>query len=120
MTHALAIDTTSQVLSLALMKDDRPAGQIYDAVGNSMNRTILNVIDGMLKEAALTTNDLDVIIAARGPGSFTGTRIGLALARSFAQVLGLPLVGVDSLRLLAAQAAPEPAPRWRRARPVPP
>ena len=107
MTHALAIDTTSQVLSLALMKDDRPAGQVYDAVGNAMNRSILTVIDGMLKGAGLTTEDLDVIIAARGPGSFTGTRIGLALARSFAQVRGLPLVGVDTLRLLAAQAAPE-------------
>ena len=106
MTHALAIDTTSQVLSLALMKDDRPVGQVYDSVGKTMNRSILTVIDGLLKEAQLTTEDLDVIIAARGPGSFTGTRIGLALARSFSQVRHLPLVGVDSLRLLAAQAAP--------------
>ena len=40
MTNALAIDTTSQVLSLALMKDGRPAGQVYDSVGKTMNRSI--------------------------------------------------------------------------------
>ena len=107
MTNALAIDTTSQYLSLGLMKDGRTVAQHYDPAGKEMNRTILTVIDGMLKDARLTTHELDVIVAARGPGSFTGTRIGLALARSFSQVRGLPLVGVDTLRLLAAQAAPE-------------
>lgn len=108
MTNALAIDTTSEVLSLGLMKDGRCVAQHYEAVGREMNRSILSVIDRMLVGAELDTEALQLIVAARGPGSFTGTRIGLAMARSFAQVCGLPLVGVDTLRLLAAQAVTEP------------
>ena len=108
MINALGIDTTSDCLSLGLMKDGRLVAQHYEATGTEMNRTLLTVIDRMLTAAELETEALHLIVAARGPGSFTGTRIGLALARSFAQVRGLPLVGVDTLRLLAAQAVPEP------------
>lgn len=106
--NVLAIDTTSQYLSLGLMKDGITVARHYENAGTGMNRTILTTIDGMLRGAQLTTEALHLIVAARGPGSFTGTRIGLALAKSIAQVRGLPLVGVDTLRLLAAQAAPGP------------
>jgi tRNA threonylcarbamoyladenosine biosynthesis protein TsaB len=104
---ALAIDTTSHCLSLALMKEGRTAARHYSAAGTEMNRTLLQVIDGLMREAGMAPEQLELIIAARGPGSFTGTRIGLALARSFAQLRRLPLIGVDTLGLLAAQAEPE-------------
>ena len=104
---ALAIDTTSHFLSLALMKEGRPAAWHYSAAGTGMTRTMLRVIDGLMREAGIAPEHLDLIIAARGPGSFTGTRIGLALARTFAQVRRLPLIGVDTLALLAAQAEPQ-------------
>ena len=73
--NALAVDTTSEYLSLAVMKDGRTAAQVYTATGTEMNRTILIVIDRLLKEAGLATEELQLIVAARGPGSFTGTRI---------------------------------------------
>ncbi|MCZ6843290.1 MAG: tRNA (adenosine(37)-N6)-threonylcarbamoyltransferase complex dimerization subunit type 1 TsaB [SAR324 cluster bacterium] len=103
MTNALAIDTTSEFLGLALMKAGRLAANHYEATGTEMNRSILTVLDDLLARAALKLEDLELIAVARGPGSFTGTRIGLAVAKSFALVQGLPLVGVDTLRLLAAQ-----------------
>ncbi len=107
MTNALAIDTTSDVLGLALLKDGRLAANHYKPTGKAMNRTILLVLEGLLAGAGLTLGALHLIVAARGPGSFTGTRIGLAVAKSIAMVQGCPLVGVDTLRLLAAQTEPE-------------
>jgi tRNA threonylcarbamoyladenosine biosynthesis protein TsaB len=105
--HALAIDTTSDVLSLALLRAGRLAAAQYDAIGRRTTQEILPRIATLLREAGLAPGDLDVLVVARGPGSFTGTRIGMAVALTFAQVTGRPLVGVDSLRLLAAQTAPE-------------
>jgi tRNA threonylcarbamoyladenosine biosynthesis protein TsaB len=105
--HALAIDTTSDVLSLALLRAGRLAAAQYDAIGRRTTQEILPRIASLLREAGLAPGDLHVLVVARGPGSFTGTRIGMAVALTFAQVTGRPLVGVDSLRLLAAQTAPE-------------
>jgi tRNA threonylcarbamoyl adenosine modification protein YeaZ len=72
-----------------------------------MARTIFTRIDELLAGAKLTPRDLHFVAAARGPGSFTGTRIGLAIALTLSQVTGVPLIGVDTLRLLAEQTDPE-------------
>jgi len=106
MTHALAIDTTSAYLSLALVRDDEPVGSHYALCGPDMNRTILEQIDVLLRGAELSARDLDVLFVAVGPGSFIGTRIGMAVALSFAQVTGRPVLGVDALHVLAAQVEP--------------
>ena len=106
MTSALAIDTTSDSLSLALLRCGEPAGSHYERCGARMNRTLLGTLDRMLRQAGMDVPGLDVILVARGPGSFTGTRVGLALARSFGQITGTPLIGVDTLHLLAAQTDP--------------
>lgn len=110
MTRALAIDTTSDVLSLGVRNGDGPLHQVYERCGAAMNRRLLTTIDALLGEAGLAPAALDVVLVARGPGSFTGTRMGLAVARSFAQVAGTALVGVDTLALLAAAVDPAQAP----------
>ncbi|MBI3991863.1 MAG: tRNA (adenosine(37)-N6)-threonylcarbamoyltransferase complex dimerization subunit type 1 TsaB [Candidatus Lambdaproteobacteria bacterium] len=106
MTRALAIDTTSDYMSLALHVDDASVGSRYELSGARMNAALLPAIGDMLDAAGLTPRALDVIVVARGPGSFTGTRLGLAVALTFAQVLGTPVVGVDTLQVLAAQTEP--------------
>ena len=108
MTHVLAIDTTSDMLSLAVARDDVPVASYYASSGTRMAGEMFAVLDGLFEESGLTLADMGLIAVARGPGSFTGTRLGLAMARTFAQVQGCPLVGVDTLRLLAAQAQPTP------------
>jgi tRNA threonylcarbamoyl adenosine modification protein YeaZ len=105
-THALAIDTTSEFLSLAVLEAGRPVANHYALAGTRMNRSVLLVIEELLAGAGLTPEALDLLIVARGPGSFTGTRIGLAVAKSFAQVHRRPLIGLDTLHLLAAQSEP--------------
>ena len=106
--NALAIDTTSDVLSLALLQRGRPAGSCFDAIGRRTTQEILPRIGALLEAAGLEPAELDVLVVARGPGSFTGTRIGLAVALTIAQVTGRPVVGVDALALLAAQSEPAP------------
>jgi tRNA threonylcarbamoyl adenosine modification protein YeaZ len=104
--HALAIDTTSDYLSLALLKADQPVGSHYALCGVQAAKRIFAEIETLLAGAELTAAELDLIVAAVGPGSFTGTRIGLAVAQTFAHVLARPIVGVDTLQLIAAQTEP--------------
>ncbi|MBI4084032.1 MAG: tRNA (adenosine(37)-N6)-threonylcarbamoyltransferase complex dimerization subunit type 1 TsaB [Candidatus Lambdaproteobacteria bacterium] len=106
MTNALALDTTSDMLSLALLKAGRPAASHYAPCGTRTAQVALEVIDGLLRSAGLELGRLDVLVVARGPGSFTGTRIGLAIALTLGQVTGRPVIGVDSLHVLAAQTGP--------------
>jgi tRNA threonylcarbamoyladenosine biosynthesis protein TsaB len=99
----LGIDTTSDYMSLALHVDGAAVDSRYELRSARMNAVLLPTIGEMLAGAGLAARDLDVIVVARGPGSFTGTRLGLAVALTFAQVLGTPLIGVDTLQVLAAQ-----------------
>ena len=108
MTNALAIDTTSEMLSLAVAREGQPVAHHYAQSGTRMAGEMFGVLDGLFEEAGLTLAEVEVIVVARGPGSFTGTRLGLAMARTFAQVQGCPLIGVDTLRLLAAQCQANP------------
>ena len=109
---ALAIDTTSDYLSLALLRDGKPVASHYALCGTRMARTIFTRMDELLAGAKLTPRDLHFVAAARGPGSFTGTRIGLAVALTISQVTGIPLIGVDTLRLLAEQTDPNSVGRF--------
>ena len=110
--HALAIDTTSEYLSLALLKEGRPVASHYALCGVKATQLIFREIDTLLAGAALRPRDLDGILVAVGPGSFTGTRIGMAVAQTFAQVLERPVIGIDTLHLLAAQSEPRPNERF--------
>lgn len=105
--NALAIDTTSDTLSLALLARGRPAGECHEDLGRRITQTILPRIDDLLQAAGLSPDELNAVLLGRGPGSFTGTRIGLAVGLTFAHITGCPAVGVESLRLLAAQADAE-------------
>ena len=100
---ALAIDTSSDWLSLALLVNDEPVASVYSRQRTRVNRILFTELDTLLQGAGLELRGLDLLVVARGPGSFTGTRLGLAVAQTFAAVTGIPLIGVDTLALLAAQ-----------------
>ena len=69
---------------------------------------VLEMMREVLSEAGARPADLGVIVALRGPGSFTGVRIGLATAFGFHQALGLPATGVSTFEILAAAAEAPP------------
>jgi tRNA threonylcarbamoyladenosine biosynthesis protein TsaB len=97
----LAIDTAAQTGSVALLHGQTLVAESLVNVQATHSELLLDQIDQALRLAGLVLSDLDLIAAVRGPGSFTGLRIGLATANGLAQALGLKLIGVSSLQLLA-------------------
>ena len=99
----LALDTSTEYLSLALALDGKLhvrellAGQKHSAL-------ILPLLRELLDEAQVELPDLDGIVFGQGPGSFTGLRIGCGVAQGLAFGAGLPVVGVGTLLALAEQA----------------
>lgn len=102
----LALETSSQIGSVALQVAGRTLAREL-ATPREQNEQLLRLIDTLLAEAGAQLRDLDAIVFGRGPGSFTGLRVCVAVAQGLSVVSGVPLVGVSSLRCLAQRAARE-------------
>lgn len=100
----LAIDTSGPSMSVALAERGRVLCEEFIRIGMNHSEKLIPSIGKALKRAGWGIGDVKKIAVTTGPGSFTGVRIGLACARITAQVLGLPLVGIDSIRVLEAGA----------------
>lgn len=98
----LAIDTSNQILSVALLEDTKLIASHTTNVKNTHSITLMPAIENLLKQAKLTVADFDRFVVAKGPGSYTGLRIGVTTAKMLAASLNKELVGVSSLQLLAA------------------
>jgi tRNA threonylcarbamoyladenosine biosynthesis protein TsaB len=95
----LAFDTATDTATSALVADGVTLGE-----RRTRPQSLLADVDVLLVAAGLAPSDLDAIVVGTGPGSFTGTRIGLAVARGLALSLDLPVAGVSTLDALAAAA----------------
>ena len=95
----LAFDTATAVAASALVDDGEVLGERF-----SRAVTLLEDVDALLRQAGAHPSDLDRLAVGIGPGSFTGTRIGLAVARGLALARDLPTAGVSTLAALAAGA----------------
>jgi tRNA threonylcarbamoyladenosine biosynthesis protein TsaB len=95
----LAFDTATAVATSALVDGDEVLGERI-----SRAQTLLEDVDALLRQAGSHPPDLDRLAVGIGPGSFTGVRIGLAVARGLALSLDLPGSGVSTLDALAAGA----------------
>jgi tRNA threonylcarbamoyladenosine biosynthesis protein TsaB len=93
----LAFDTATDVATSALVEDGRVLGE-----RTSVPRTLLEDVDALLGAAHASPADLDALVVGTGPGSFTSTRIGLAVAQGLALALDLPVAGISTLDALAA------------------
>lgn len=101
----LAIDTSNQLMSVALLDDDRLIIERTVNVKRNHSIQLMPAIEEMMKEAEWRPKDLTRIVVAKGPGSYTGVRIGVTVAKTLAFSLDIELVGVSSLEVLAANGA---------------
>ena len=97
----LAIDTSTQVSSVAVVSDGKLAAELTMQAKLTHSETLLPHIEEVLGMANQKKEELEGIAVSLGPGSFTGLRIGLATAKAMAYALQLPIVGVPTLRALA-------------------
>ncbi|MFT7687012.1 MAG: tRNA threonylcarbamoyladenosine biosynthesis protein TsaB [Candidatus Azotimanducaceae bacterium] len=100
----LAIDTSTKACVLGL--SDSVSGETKTAteiVGRTHSEVILPKIMSLLEDCNLTLEDLDLIVYGKGPGSFTGLRIGVGVVQGLAFGLNIPVVGISSLACMAQQ-----------------
>ena len=98
----LAIDTSNLTLGVALVKDGKVIAEHISHLKKNHSVRAMPAIDELLKECGLEPNDLTQIAVAKGPGSYTGVRIGVTIAKTLAWSLNIPIKTVSSLEVLAA------------------
>lgn len=110
----LALETSSRVGSVALFEDGRIVASAVHTQPNRHAEYSLALIESALSDAGWGKTSIDRVAVGIGPGSFTGIRVGMALAQGIALGIDVPLVGVGSLRAMA-RAVPDDDPRPRAA-----
>ncbi|WP_428687092.1 tRNA (adenosine(37)-N6)-threonylcarbamoyltransferase complex dimerization subunit type 1 TsaB [Roseibium sp.] len=108
--RVLAIDTALANCAAAVL-DNGADTACYDSVGEEIGRghaeKLMDMIGEVMAETSTAFSDLDRVIVTVGPGSFTGLRVGLSVARGFGLVLGKPVVGITTLAAIAKSSAPD-------------
>lgn len=106
MNTILTIDTSSTNCAVALRRGDILTERVSDAQRQSAQR-VLPMIWELLSDAKMQVSDIDIIAVVAGPGSFTGVRIGVAVAQGLSLSGAIPVVPLSSLALLAIAVVSE-------------
>lgn len=101
----LSLDTATECAACAVLDDDRLLGEINFNYKKQHSVVLMSMIDNLLNNLNLNINSLDGFIVSKGPGSFTGLRIGVSTIKGLSQGTGKPFVGVSSLDALAYNLA---------------
>ena len=98
----LFIDSATANLVVAIIIDNEIKYIFNKQVGSDMSSSIMGVIDEAFQTSGIKPKDIDKIFAVNGPGSFTGIRVGLTVAKTMAWSLKIPVVPISSLELIAS------------------
>ena len=101
---SLFLNTSSNYLSLCLYEDNKILASIHKQMDRDLSKETLFLLENMLKKEKLTPKNIDEIIFTRGPGSFTGLRVGVTIAKTFAYFLKKKLYSISSLEVMALSA----------------
>ncbi len=102
----LAIDTATEACSVALWQDGRTSAH-FELCAREHTQRILPLVRDILNQGLVSLSEISVLAFGRGPGSFTGVRIGIGIAQGLALGANLPMVGVSTLATMAEGA-------WRK------
>ncbi|MDE5906399.1 MAG: tRNA (adenosine(37)-N6)-threonylcarbamoyltransferase complex dimerization subunit type 1 TsaB [Alistipes sp.] len=104
MAQILCIETGTDVCSVGIARDGELISLRESDEGRDHARKVALFVDELLRETGLAPDRLDAVAVGRGPGSYTGLRIGVSFAKGLCYGLGIPLVAVGSLDALAEVA----------------
>ena len=103
----LAFDTATSNCSIAVTRGDLYDGKVVGSLsfdsGVTHSRRLLGAIDWLLQTTEINPAEIAALAVGTGPGSFTGLRIGMAIAKGFVHGKGLPLIGISSLDAIAVE-----------------
>jgi tRNA threonylcarbamoyladenosine biosynthesis protein TsaB len=110
--YLLAIDTATRYAGLALYDGERILSEANWLSSFAHSTELMPALVRMLEQQGLNADDLSAVAVSIGPGSFTGLRIGVSVAKGLAQAQGLPAFGVPTLQVLAYQHSEQRRPVW--------
>lgn len=102
----LMIETSTECCSVALSDGARIVAARVDENPRQQSAMLAPYIEAVLREGGCTAAELDAIAVSEGPGSYTGLRVGVSTAKGICFGAGKPLIGIDTLAVLARQADP--------------
>lgn len=100
----LAVETASTPATIALLRDDLLLGEFQESGERGRADAFAAELAAVFERAQVRPRDVDLFAAGTGPGSFTGLRVGLAVAKALALALARPVIGVDALEVAAWRA----------------
>ena len=103
----LYIDTSSSFLYSAIVEDNTVLGEIKEEYGQSLSEVALPRIVSIFNDNNIKPEDIDKIIVVNGPGSFTGIRIGITIAKVYAWSLNIPITTITSLEAMSLSSEEE-------------
>lgn len=105
MANILLVETATEVCSVALATAGEVVTLEEDTEGGRHSALLTVFVERVLATAGMRPEDLDAVCVSRGPGSYTGLRIGVSAAKGLCYALGIPLLAISTLDALAAHAA---------------
>lgn len=97
----LSVDTSSDVCGVSILDNENLICNFDIATGRTHSENLMPLIQELFSKTGLQLKDIDLLVCDKGPGSFTGIRIGIATVMAFADSLNIPVVGINSLEALA-------------------
>lgn len=97
----LSIDTASNICGVSILENTNLICKLDQDTGRTHSENLMPMIQQAFKQSNLALKDIDLLVCDKGPGSFTGIRIGIATVKAFHDSLSIPCIGVNSLEALA-------------------
>ncbi len=108
MSYILNLETSSKNCSVSLLKGDKIISVIEQEDDSYRHSELLtSFIDQILSKEKISTENLSAVSVSKGPGSFTGLRIGFSVAKGLCFPHNIPIIGINSLKILALSYTPE-------------
>lgn len=100
--NILAIDTSTEIMGIGLINGEKVLGEYVTNIKRTHSVRVLAAVRELLDDCRVTLPEINKVVVTSGPGSYTGLRIGITIAKTLAWTMNIPLSGVSTLQVMAA------------------